>query len=182
MLTRFPKMAQIISSVLVLFYVTIGILAIVLSSQDLSDRNNVLAILILLSSVPHIALYFIHPDRLSYLIIGFVGIAFGILFLSTGYSFTDDQICMIWGCIDICRGLTEIVVVAPHVKKQKAELIEIALSLGDIVIGILLCIHMLGGIKLHLIYLSIAFFIGAAKNVYDYFKERHETKKRSDNN
>lgn len=179
---RFPKLAKIISLILVVFYVAIGILAIVLSTRDLSDRNSVLAILIMLSSVPHIAIYIMHPERKSFLIIGLVGTAFGILILTNINMFTDDQICMIWGCIDICRGLTEIIIVAPHVKKNKLELIEIAVSTGDIVIGVLLCIHMLHGIRLHLIYLSIVFFISAIKNVYDFFMERKINAQRTDNN
>lgn len=180
--TRFPRLAKILSLALVVFYVTIAIVAIVFSNTDLSDRNVLLAILILLSSVPHIALYFIHGDDASYLIIGLVGTAFGILFLANSDSFTDDQICMIWGCIDICRGLTEIIIIAPKLKNNKTELIEIAISIGDIVIGSLLIVHMLEGIRLHLIYLSIAFFISALKNVYDFFMERKENAKRSDNN
>jgi len=174
--------ADIVYSVLILFYIAIGAFVLAISGRDFSDKNILLGILIILSSVPHILIYIINKKKTSYLIIGLVGTAFGILFLATKDLFIDDQICMVWGCIDICRGTTEIVNIAPTVKKHKSELVEILISLGDIVVGVLLCIHMLGGIKLHLIYLGIAFLITAAKNVTELIIERRKEREGSNNN
>jgi len=174
--------ADIVYSVLILFYIAIGAFVLAISGRDFSDKNILLGILIILSSVPHILIYIINKKKTSYLIIGLVGTAFGILFLATKDLFIDDQICMVWGCIDICRGTTEIVNIAPTVKKHKSELVEIVISLGDIAVGVLLCIHMRGGIKLHLIYLGIAFLITAAKNVTELIIERRKEREGSNNN
>ena len=160
-----------------LFYIGIAIWAFILADQDFANRTKLLGTLIILSSVPHLFLYVADRSRLSFLVIGLVGVAFGIVILTTGDLFNEDQVCLIWGCIDICRGTTEIINRAPHVKQHKGELFEIAISLGDIVIGVLLCIHMLHGIQLHLIYLGIAFVASALKNINDLLLDRHKNAK-----
>ena len=174
---------NIVYSFSVVFYLVIGIGVFTISHFDFSDKTVLLGTLIILSSVPHILIYFANRTKKSYLVIGFVGVAFGILFLATD-MFDADEICMIWGCIDICRGTTEIINVAPTVKNNKVELIEIAISVGDIVIGVLLCIHLSGGLQLHLIYLGVAFLITAVKSLSEYFTERIGRKKNEgiDNN
>ena len=159
----------------IVFYVVIGVFAIIIAHQTIPDKTALLSTLIILSSIPHFLIFLTDRSRISYLIIGFVGVAFGILFLTTEI-FSDDQICMIWGVIDICRGLTEIVSIAPHIKHNKIELIEIAISLGDIVIGVLLCIHMSEGLKLHLTYLGIAFLISAVKDAVQYIVAKKNEK------
>ena len=172
---------KIVYSFSLVFYLVIGVLAIIIAVNDINDGQVMLSVLILLSSVPHILIYLLDRRKLAYLIIGLVGIAFGILFLSTP-AFTADQICMVWGCIDICRGVTEIINVAPTIKEDKREIVEIAISLGDIVIGTLLIIHMSNGLELHLIYLGIAFLLTALKNIVELIIEFNKHGKRSNNN
>ena len=174
---------NIIYSFSVIFYVVIGIGVLTIASYDFSERTILLSVLILLSSIPHFLLFCINKNY-SYLVIGLVGLAFSVLFLTVHETglFTADHICMIWGVIDICRGITEIVNTLPKVKKHKIELIEIGVSLGDIVIGTLLVIHMSDGTKLHLIYLAIAFFIIAAKTVFEYLSEKGKRKENEGSN
>lgn len=182
---KFEELSTIRSRIVYIFsliyYLVIGVAAIVIAFVDLSDAKVALSILILLSSVPHFLIYLLDRHKLSYLIIGFVGLAFGILFLAVP-AFDADQICMVWGCIDICRGLTEIINVAPTLKEDKREIIEILISIGDIVIGTLLIIHMSDGLQLHLMYLGIAFLLTAAKNVAELILEHKDEKKRINNN
>lgn len=172
---------NIIYSFSVIFYLVIGIGVLIISNYDFSDRIVLLSVLIILSSVPHLLIYFADREKKTYLIIGLVGIAFGILFLVTDI-FNADEICMIWGCIDICRGLTEIISVAPSLRKHKLEWIEIAVSLGDIVIGVLLCIHLSDGLQLHLTYLGVAFFILALKIMVEYVINKISKKDEGSNN
>ena len=176
-------LVNIVYSFAVIFYVAIGIFAIVISPQRFESQKFILALLILLSSVPHILIYIINRTKVSYLVIGLVGIAFGSFFLATDV-FDANQICMIWGVIDICRGLTEIINVAPTIRKNKKEIIEIVISTGDIVVGVLLILHRADGLQLHLIYLGIAFLVTAAKLVTEYFVEvrRRRRAKRANNN
>ena len=169
--TKKFKIERIIYIFSIVYYLAIGIFVFIIFNQNFAENVNFLGTLIILSSVPHLLIYFIDRRRLTYLIIGLVGLAFGILFIATE-QFDPDQVCMVWGCIDICRGSTEIISIVPHLRKHKIEWIEIAISLGDIIIGTLLIIHMAGGIKLHLIYLAIEFVISGGKNIFEFVYER----------
>ena len=175
------RIAQIIYIFSIIFYLTIGIIAFVFAKPENGGNVKFLGTLILLSSVPHLLIYIIDRNKQTYLIIGLVGVVFGVTILATDV-FSPDVVCMVWGAIDICRGTTEIISVAPNVRKNKLELIEILVSIGDIVIGILLCVHMSGGIVLHLVYLGIEFVISGAKNIVDYFVERKKHVKGTNNN
>ena len=175
------RIAKIIYIFSIIFYLTIGIIAFVFAKPENGENVKFLGTLILLSSVPHLLIYIIDRNKQTYLIIGLVGVVFGVTILATDV-FSQDVVCMVWGAIDICRGTTEIISVVPNVRKNKLELIEILVSVGDIVIGILLCVHMSGGIVLHLIYLGIEFIISGAKNIVDYFVERKKHVKGTNNN
>ena len=165
-LKKKPTLTDIVYYCSILYHLIIGIFVLIISNRNLDDKIILLGVLIILSSVPHILIYFINKTKKTYLLIGLVGLAFGILFLSTDL-FTDDQICMVWGCLDICRGLTEIATIVPEAKNNKFEIVEIFISTGDIVIGILLCIHLANGLHLHLLYLGIAFLITVLKDIVE---------------
>lgn len=180
-----PEKKKVIGTVAyftsIVYYIIVGIMVLIISNQNVQEEQYqvMLGVLMLLSSVPHFLIYFIN-GKLSYLVIGIVGIVFGTLCLTTE-QFNPEQICMVWGCLDICRGLTEIVNIAPTLKHHKTEIVEILISTGDIVVGILLCIHLVHGLKLHLTYLSIAFLITAVKYIAEYIFIRRNEAKRSDN-
>lgn len=175
---RFADIAYIFS---IVFYLVIGLWVIIIAHQNFSHNVDFLGILIILGSVPHILFYIINRTKISYLILGLIGIAFGILFITTDI-FEPDHVCMIWGCIDICRGVGEIINVAPNVKKQKEEWLEIAISVGDIVIGVLLCIHLAGGLPVHLIYFGVAFVVSGLKNSAELITKRIKNGKGNSDN
>lgn len=179
---RFFTLKNVVYLFATVFYIAIAVWAFTISADDFSNKRMLLAFLIILSSVPHILIFVVNRKKISYLVIGLVGTALGIVFLTTGDLFSADQICMIWGCLDICRGTTEIINRVPEVKHYKGELFEIAISTGDIIIGVLLCIHMAHGLQLHLIYLGIAFVLSALKNINDLILERIENAKSTDSN
>jgi len=170
----------------IFYHFAVGLtIIILLTTKDLNGLEILLPIFILLGCVPHLLIYSVDSKKTSYLIIGLVGLAFGILFLVTWESpyFSVEEICIIWGIIDICRGATEIINVLPHMIKHKnnADIVEILVSTGDIVVGILLCVHTKEGLTLHLIYFAIAFFVTSAKSAIDMFIERHKNEQSFDN-
>lgn len=169
----------------IVFYLAVGLVVIgLLTGGEFKQPELILPILIILGSVPHILIFSADRKRVSYLVIGLVGLSFGILFLCTKDTelYNVDEVCMVWGVIDICRGTTEIVNIAPRLRHRKVgDFIEIGISTGDIVVGILLCIHLQGGLTLHLIYLATAFFITVVKNVAELFLARKRNVESSDN-
>lgn len=169
----------------IVFYLAVGSVVVgLLAAGEFKQPELILPILIILGSVPHILIFSADRTRISYLVIGLVGLSFGILFLCTKDSdlYNVDEVCMTWGVIDICRGTTEIVNIAPHLKHKKVgDIVEVAISTGDIVVGILLCIHLQEGLTLHLIYLATAFFITVIKNVVELILTRKRNAESSNN-
>lgn len=98
------------------------------------------------------------------LIIGLIGVALGIVFI-VNKDITLENMCFYWGILDIVRGALEIAHIVPQVKNNKLYIVEIILSSGDIVLGILLCIHLSHGLQVYLTYLGIAFLVSAFNQI-----------------
>ena len=134
-----------------------------------------MGIAMLLSGVPHIFIYIIQQGyknffKSSFFEFGLVAMCFGIVFM-TG-QLTIELICIMWGAFDIIRGAFELKDIIPEVKKSKLEIIELFAVIGDIVLGILLCAHMVHGIPLHLIYMGLSYFLIAVKKVLEIVLEK----------
>lgn len=173
---------KILTVILLIFYLGVGIFTIAFASEggDNLQTAKYLGLLVLLSSIVHIILYFIHEgyknkDKMFYLILGLIGLSLGIVFM-VNKNATVEEICLYWGILDVVRGSVEMAHSIPEVKENKLQILEVAISLGDIILGILLCINRGSGITAHLIYLGIAFIVTAIKIVVDYVIEYNKTK------
>lgn len=171
----------IVQGIFIIYYLAIAVIIFVmLTNPDFYSNKEYLGYLVLAGSIPHLVIYFINGGYKSkamtgILIIGIVGFALGFVFVFSE-SMTIEMICLYWGILDICRGAIEIGETIPHVKHNKLEILEIGISTGDIILGVLLCIHLEHGIKLHLIYFGIAFILYALKIVVELLILRHKTK------
>lgn len=174
-------LTQITYSFLLVFYVVVGILTIVMSGEAYEKTPIFCGMLVLLSSIVHIVLYFLkdglkNSSKSYFLVIGIVGLALGIIFMASD-EVTIEQICFYWGILDIVRGALEIKGHLPEIKINKLVIVEILISLGDIILGILLCIHLKHGIELHLIYLGAAFIVSAINILAENLIHIHKTRK-----
>lgn len=156
---------------LVLSYAVIGVFTITFAYTSLFDADPHLlcGVFILITSFIHVILYFYQKgykslDKGFLLIIGLIGIALGIVFI-VNKDITLENMCFYWGILDIVRGALEIAHIVPQVKNNKLYIVEIVLSSGDIVLGILLCIHLSQGLQVHLTYLGIAFLVSAFNQI-----------------
>lgn len=123
-------------------------------------------LLVFAGSLVHIILYFLNQGyknkRCSYLLVlGILGAIIGILFLTTNISFR--AVCLLWGILDIARGASEILFTIPLIKNKKIEIYDIAISIMDIIFGILLCVKLADGLHIHIIILGISFILSAFK-------------------
>ena len=167
-MSKSKEITRILTIISILFHLLVGIIVFIIAFQNFEVTPLILGSLIAVGSIPHIMLFVRDFKKHSFLVIGLVALIFSIIAMASDL-FTVNQVCVIWGAIDIARGITEIIDSAPKVKHEKLELIEIAVSTGDIVIGILLCIHMEEGLQLHLIYFGIAFVIIAIRYIVGMF-------------
>ena len=171
----------IVENVLVAFYVAVGIFTITHAATQNEYAANILGIIVVLTSLVHVALYFLkagwkNPSKGFYLVIGIVGVGLGFVFMFSEHI-DIINICIFWGILDMIRAALEIKDVIPELKEEKLEIIPLLVSIGDFILGILLCIHGEEGIAVHLIYLGSAFILTAVKFVVEMIIEGKEEKK-----
>ena len=173
--------AKIVRSIFAIYYLAIAItIFVLLNNKEFLENHVYLGLLVLGGSLPHLLIYFItggykSTSKTCLLVVGIIGFALGFVFVYSE-TMTLEEICLYWGILDIVRGAIEIGDTIPHVAHNKLELLEIGISIGDIVLGILLCIHLHHGIKLHLIYFGIAFILYAVKMIIEYAIEKARAK------
>lgn len=154
-------------------YLIIGIYIIIVAYNGVEHDHIRIGVYVILSSIVHILLYFINrgfekDDKSFFLVIGIVAFCMGIVFIFTKV-FTVSIMCAAWGILDIVRSSLEIKDIIPQIKKNKAQLIELFISIGDIVLGVLLCIHLESELLLHLVYFGSVFILTAIKYIIHNF-------------
>ena len=165
------KVRNILFYVLLLVYLGVGIYTIVISNQVNGTYPWRCGLLIMLSSIVHILLYIVkqgykYKEKGFFLVIGLIGLALGIIFLVNKKA-DIYTICLYWGLLDIVRGSLEIKDIIPELKNNKLEIVELVISIGDIVLGILLCLRQESGLQVHVIYIGASFILTCIKLIVD---------------
>jgi len=170
------KIRKILFISLIIFYLVIGITTIVFSMMPREKNANFCGTIVLITSIIHVLLYFIeggykNNEKSFYLVLGIVGVALGIVILANA-TLTITQICFYWGILEIIRGALETKQSILDLKFNKLEVVSLLIAIGNIVLGILLCIKLDHGLTAHLIYLGISFIFAAVKFVLDQIIEK----------
>lgn len=179
------KKVNILYLMLFLVYVCVGTLVLVYANDAREKNNVILGVLILLSSLPHVLLFILHGGfknerKYPFLMFCIIGITIGLVAIFNN-SFDLNKICVIWGCFDICRSSFEIADIIPELRRYKwLELIELIISLGEIIFAILLILDEFDGIRIHLIYFGVTFIVSAVKRLVQNIVEFLQNKKVSE--
>ena len=137
--------------------------AAVLSLKFLYPNNEVkiLGAIILIAGFAKLAVYLLvylkHNPRSVILISAIAFIVLGFIFTFSGYDY--ELLCFGWGIVDIVLGVVEIFTSAFEVKEDKMQWFEMAIALGGMIFGILLCIELAHGLNAHIIYLGISLIL-----------------------
>lgn len=163
------KKVNILYLCFLIVYVVVAAVAIIfgfLPEEVIFEKSKIVGALIALSSIPHLFIFVLqgsvnNKKKIPYAILGLLGIIFGLTCMYVPLNeYTLDIICIVWGAFDITRSTYELTDVLPNLfKKDWYDLIEVIISTGEIVVGILLIIHKFEGIKLHFIYLGFSFLV-----------------------
>lgn len=181
------KKLNILYLSLVLLYIAIGIFVLVFANEKREKNNVILGVLILLSSIPHLLIFVTQGGlknnrKYPFLFFSLIGITIGLVTIFRT-SISLDKVCVMWGCFDICRSSFEIADIIPEIKEHKwLEFIELAMSVGEIAIAILLIVDEFEGIRLHLIYFGVVFLVSAGKRILDNVTDLLDYGKSVDNN
>jgi len=155
------RIAFFITSVCIYFLA--GIAVIILGAVPVERTKQFIGIVSLIFGVIDIFIYifkdgFNIKEHAYHIIIGIISICFGFIFIFNK-TLTLENICFYWGVLDIISNSIEIKDCLPEIKKSKVALLTLITSIGGVVLGVLLCVHLEEGITLHMIYLGAAIIL-----------------------
>jgi len=161
------KKFKVTNIILIAIYIAIGLTAIILAATEYKATKRMLGLFILSGMMPHFVGFVGNKkDRL-------LGALFCALFLSSfvigliaifAKNLTIETVCVMFGILDICRGIAEILMeIRKNFNAFKDPLMpfEMFISFGDIIFGIFLIIRKVDSIYAHIIYLGVALILMA---------------------
>lgn len=149
--------------ILVVLYLAIGITAVTLAIIEYEATKITLGLFILSGMMPHFVGFAINiKSKLNssifvFLLVASLVIGFTAIFAK---NISIETVCLMFGILDICRGIAEIFV---DIRERflPIKVLEILISLGDIAFGILLIFERVSGIHAHIFYLGFALILMA---------------------
>lgn len=158
------KQETILHISMALYYA--ALLAIMLSlilSEVVKHPNWFLGMLICCSALPELVLYFVNKHyknkyKLPSIIIVSICVVDGLIVIAHT-SMATYAVCVMWGILDILRGINDVFQSAIEIKDDKSIIIKGIVGLASVVVGILLCIHLEDGILFHLTMLGVSIAI-----------------------
>ena len=82
-------------------------------------------------------------------------------------SIDISTVCIIWGAVDICRGINDLYTVFFDGKFEKHEIPDFILAIVDIVLGVILIIKLDDGLNVHLIAATVSVFVFAGRQIFN---------------
>ena len=157
-------LSAIISGLVILSYIALGVLVIVVGLATNEYEGLILGLILIISSAFRLGKFFYSRTAFDVHIIdltmGLICTALGFIFIFGELSL--EVMCIIWGASEIINGAIEISFDVKEAHKSVLMLISVLISIGEIVFGTLLCIHLGHGILAHLIFMSVTSFLTAA--------------------
>ena len=165
---KWHLIVSVIGLVYYTFVATI-LLAFFIAQYDLTALF--LTIIMLLSAIPDFVVYILFKQYKNLKKIGHIIWSTSVIIICTVLFFLKDDIdisivCIIWGSVDIVRGLDELYTIFFDGKFEKKEIPFLVLSVIDVVLGIILIIKMEDGLTVHLIAATVSVFVYAIRQVF----------------
>lgn len=160
------------------FLVGVAVLTITLVCTDFTFTKVEIGLLCMAGAIPHLYEFIerrkhrlVRSIFVVLVVAGFL-FGFGMVF---DKKITFDNVCLIFGLLDICRGISEIVINGVIYKKSPKNMVNFlnyGVSVGDIIFGVILSIKGAHGLVGHLLYMSFAFLVMVGLEIY--FIKKHE--------
>ena len=152
---------KIINLICSLLFLAAGITVLVLRHINPEYDAQLLGTILLVAGFVELLVYashYVFKDPSNMIVIaGGIKLALGFVFLFASRDM--DSLCFAWGVADIVIACTEIFIISREIKHQPMKGFEIAVAIGDLIFGIILCIKLSHGLTGHLIFLGISLIL-----------------------
>ena len=180
LMTKIEKLRKFntIASIVTLFVLAVTML--VLAFIPIERDHNYLGVIIITSSIVHLATFSIGGGfRNKNKIIDFTFFILAIIVSLVFFIFGQISIqimCIIWGGFDILRNVAHLISSIIEVRENKLEIMEMVAAVMEIIFSILLIFEKDAGITVHLVVMASAYSIFGSKFLIDYFQEESHHK------
>ena len=169
----------IINALVALSYMALGALVLVICFMNKEYEALSLGIILIVSAGCRLIKFL--SDHQSFdvhtidLTMGLISIAFGFIFIFA-HDIPLEHLCILWGAFEIINGAIEISMDVKLAKRSFLVLISVLISIGEIVFGTLLIVHLRPGIFIHLLYIGITSILTAGLLIFEFVKKLQERK------
>ena len=172
----------IVNALVALSYIALGVLVLVVCFMTRDYGTLILGIILIVSAVCRLIKFLAHRHSFDVhtidLTMGLISVALGFIFIFA-HELDMKMLCIFWGLFEIVNGTIEISTDVKLAKRSVLSFISVLISIGEIVFGTLLIIHLESGIFAHLLYMGITSLLTAGLLAYEFIEkiqkdEKHE--------
>ena len=172
----------IVNALVALSYIALGVLVLVVCFMTRDYGTLILGIILIVSAVCRLIKFLANRHSFDVhtidLTMGLISVALGFIFIFA-HELDMKMLCIFWGLFEIVNGTIEISTDVKLAKRSVLSFISVLISIGEIVFGTLLIIHLESGIFAHLLYMGITSLLTAGLLAYEFIEkiqkdEKHE--------
>ena len=166
-------------------FVGIGVAFLYYGFSHTSFDSLFIGILLVVSSIPSILLYFLlnsykSPRKMPYVVLSVSLFTCGLVFIIAP-EISLDHASLLWGILDILISAFVIIDAFVEIKDNKIKISEMIIGAINLVFGVLLCIHLGEGVSTHLIVMGFIYIVKAIRSIFELMLALKQLKKNQSN-
>ena len=155
------KASLVTKIISIVINISFGVFMIVHLCLNIHYTAQIAALFMVLSGAIKLTYFFlageyVNPKKAYEMVTNPTLIILGFIYMITKAN--PWAVCITYGIIDIVDGLLGITFRSLEIKHHRLAILEVCLSIGDLVFGILLTFEGIHGLRMHLIFLTITIF------------------------
>lgn len=148
----------ILNALVTISYLALGVLVFIVCFINTTYQPLPLGILLIVSALCRLIKFLVNRHSFDVhtidLTMGLISVALGFIFIFA-HELDMKMFCIFWGIFEIVNGTIEISADVKLARLSFMYIISVLISIGEIVFGTLLIIHLEGGIFAHLLYMGV---------------------------
>ena len=155
---RSSTLQTIVSGLVAVSYTGLGALVLVVCFLYKNYAALTLGIILIVSAICRLIKFLANRQSFDVhtidLTMGLISVSLGFIFIFAK-ELSTEMLCIFWGLFEIVNGTIEISTDVKLAHRSMLSLISVLISVGEIVFGTLLIIHLESGIFAHLLFIGI---------------------------
>ncbi len=177
---RSSLLQTIVSGLVAVSYAGLGALVLVVCFINKNYAALTLGIVLIVSAICRLIKFLANRNSFDVhtidLTMGLISVSLGFIFIFAE-ELNMEMLCIFWGLFEIVNGTIEISADVKLAHRSFLSLISVLISVGEIVFGTLLIIHLESGIFAHLLFMGITSILTSGLLAVEFVKRIKSNKK-----